>query len=295
MKTDVSHSVLHTVPSDVKAVRLPDYAVGLFMPYPTKSSIKKAIKKKLFFVNDRVATTATMVNTGDQVKAVFPSQKDQKRPLKVDLSVLYEDDYLAVISKPPGMLVSGNKFFTVANALTQHLKESAAVAQTHPYPIHRLDYGTSGVLLIGKTSQSIRTLSQLFVNKAILKTYYAITIGEMDKANGTIETTEDHRKSISQYQVVSSLYSKRFKALNLVRLSPITGRTHQLRKHMAHIGHPILGDQDYGQPGLILKGKGLYLHAYSLGFKHPETTKSILIEDALPKKFLKIFPEALNS
>jgi 23S rRNA pseudouridine1911/1915/1917 synthase len=293
MKLQVDQFISHTVPSNVKLVRLPDYAIGLFSPFPTKSSIKKAIKKQLFFVNDRVATTATMVNAGDQVKAIFPIQEDQKRPLKTKLNVLYEDDYLALVSKPPGMLVSGNKFFTVTNALPQHLRVSAAIDRTRPYPIHRLDYGTSGALLVGKTSQSIRTLSQLFVDKAIQKTYYAITIGIMDKANGIIETTEDHQKSLSQFQVIKSVHSERFKALNLVQLSPMTGRTHQLRKHMAHIGHPILGDQGYGQKGLILKGKGLYLHAYSLAFDHPVKKESILIEDALPKKFLKIFPEGI--
>jgi len=158
-----------------------------------------------------------------------------------------------------------------------------------PQPVHRLDYATTGILLVGKTSSSIRALNQCFENKTIAKTYYAITIGEMNP-KGTITTDIDHKPSESAYTVLESVASKRFGKLNLVQLQPKTGRRHQLRKHLAHIGNPILGDKDYGIKGLILNGKGLYLHAYSLSFLHPFTNEFIYITDKFPKRFEKLFP-----
>lgn len=146
--------------------------------------------------------------------------------------------------------------------------------------------------MIGKTSSSIRALNQLFETKTIAKTYFAVTIGNM-KTEGKITTTIDDKKSESNYKVLESVSSKRFGKLNLVQLEPKTGRRHQLRKHMASIGNPILGDKDYGIPGLILNGKGLYLHAYTLSFIHPFTNEAIAITDEFPKRFVKLFPSKI--
>jgi len=158
---------------------------------------------------------------------------------------------------------------------------------TKPQPAHRLDFATTGILLIGKTSSGIRALAQLFEDKKVGKIYYAITIGEMQKA-GTITTNIDGKQAHTNFQLIASVASKRFDKLNLVKLDPKTGRRHQLRKHLASIGNPILGDKDYGIEELILNGKGLYLHAYSLSFKHPFTQKNMYFEDKLPKRFGKI-------
>ena len=154
--------------------------------------------------------------------------------------------------------------------------------------MHRLDFATTGTLLVGKTSSSIRTLNKLFENKEITKTYYAITIGKMN-VKGTISSAIDGKPSQSDYTLVESVISERFGTLNLVQLNPKTGRRHQLRKHLSSIGNPILGDVTYGLEGLILKGKGMYLHAFSLEFIHPYTKEKIYLKDELPKKFGKIF------
>lgn len=207
--------------------------------------------------------------------------------MKFHLNVLFEDDHLAVIHKPAGILVSGNTFKTVANALAQNIQGSKLVDATKPQPVHRLDYATTGVLLVGKTSSSIRALTSLFEEKKVEKTYYALTIGEM-KDRGEITSEIDGKKSHSSFKVLESVYSERFGKLNLVQLNPQTGRRHQLRKHLSSIDNPILGDKAYGKETLILTGKGLYLHAYSLRFIHPFTHKVIYITDELPERFTKI-------
>ena len=207
------------------------------------------------------------------------------------MTVLFEDEYLALIHKPAGILVSGNAFQTIANALPQNLKRSNLDDSTIPQPVHRLDYGTTGVLLVGKTASSIRTLNKLFEDKEIQKTYYAITIGKMKEMEGIISSEIDEKEAQSNYKVIESVISPRFEFLNLVKLEPKTGRRHQLRIHLASIGNPILGDREYGIENLILNGKGIYLHAHSLEFLHPFTNETIFIEDELPKKFLKIITQ----
>lgn len=195
---------------------------------------------------------------------------------------------MAVIHKPAGILVSGNSFKTVTNALVRNIKKSNLPDATKPQPVHRLDFATTGILLVGKTSRSIRALNTLFEDKAIKKMYYAVTIGDMD-THGEITHDIDHKPAQSQYKVSQTVPSKRFGTLNLVKLEPQTGRRHQLRKHLSHIGHPILGDKDYGIESLILNGKGMYLHAYSLTFIHPFTNKEVFITDELTERFRKIF------
>lgn len=197
---------------------------------------------------------------------------------------------MAAIHKPAGILVSGNRFKTIANALAQNLKPSTLTDATKPQPVHRLDYPTTGVLLAGKTSSSIRALNELFEDKTIQKTYYAVTIGEMNKS-GTITSPIDGKKAQSNYMVIESVSSKKFGQLNLVELKPQTGRRHQLRKHLSTIGNPILGDPEYGLENLIVKGKGLYLHAYALEFIHPFTNEKVYLKDGLPQKFTKIFSQ----
>lgn len=193
-----------------------------------------------------------------------------------------------MINKPAGILVSGNKFKTVAAALLQNLKASAKLDACKPQPAHRLDFGTTGILLIGKTQSSIRALNKLFEQKEIRKKYHAICIGEMEES-GTINSPIAGKESVSKYSKIQSTDSKRFGQLNLLELEPLTGRRHQLRIHLASIGNPILGDKDYGKEEMILKGKGIYLHASKLRFAHPFKKEKIEVESELPRRFRKIF------
>ena len=278
----------HIVPPLSSPIRLQEYGVGIFMSVPTKSALKKVIKKKYVEVDNIIATTATYIRGGETITLAIPNEISSSKKLVFPLQVLYEDEHLAILHKPAGILVSGNGFKTIAHALPQNLQPSALTDVTKPQPVHRLDYATTGVLLTGKTGSAIRNLNQLFENKKIQKVYYAVTIGEMPP-HGKINAPIDGKPSESFFEVIQTVTSEKYGFLNLVKLDPKTGRRHQLRKHLASIGNPILGDQMYGKEGLILTGKGLYLHAYSLDFTHPFTEEQIYIKDNLPERFTKIF------
>lgn len=269
-------------------IRLQEYGVGIFSAVSTKSALKKALKKQYIKVNNTIATSATYINGGEHINLFIPKEVKPKKELLFQLKVLFEDNYLAVIHKPAGILVSGNSFKTISNALSQNIKRSSLPDMTRPQPVHRLDFATTGIILVGKTSRSIRALNKLFDTKEISKTYYAITIGDMNY-KGEITSEVDGKISQSNYTLCESVVSQRFGKLNLLQLEPLTGRRHQLRKHLSSIGNPILGDKEYGIENLILNGKGLYLHAYSLKFIHPFTNEKIHIKDELPQKFKKIF------
>jgi len=277
----------HIAKKQKEQIRIQEYAVGIFNTVPTKSGIKKAIKKKLILVNGLPTSTARIIIGGEKITLLNPKNKPLRKSLILRLAITFEDDYLAIIEKPPGILVNGNKFKTIDNALQQNLKKSSQIDAVRPRPIHRLDYPTSGLLLIGKTSSTIRALNQLFENKKIKKKYYAITIGKMN-LKGAIKTNINKKTAITNYKTIQSVKSNRFEFLNLVELSPKTGRRHQLRIHLSSIGNPILGDQEYGIKSLILKGKGLYLHASQLDFTHPITKDKLSITSNLPKKFKMI-------
>lgn len=287
----LSATQTHIAPILDAPQRLSDYAIGVFQACMTKSALKKLLKKGLIIVDKEPANTATWIKGGEKI--VYRPQQEVKprKELVFPLEVLYEDEHLAVVHKPAGILVSGNGFKTIVNALPQSIKRSSLSDATATQPIHRLDYATTGVLLVGKTSSSIVHLSRQFQEKRVIKTYYAITIGSMG-ALGSICYRIDNKPAQTDFEVVDSVPSPRFGCLNLVRVSPKTGRRHQIRKHMAHIGSPILGDKDYGLEGLILNGKGLYLHAHSLSCYHPVSENLMTFHSPLPVKFHKIFPDA---
>ena len=280
----------HIVPGTVDEIRLSDYVPGIFITIPSKKGMKKAIDKGLVKINGKRAYTADYIRGGETIglyQHIAPSYPE----IELNLEILFEDQHLAVLNKPPGIEVSGNKKWVLENAFTTNIKRSPQKdALPRAQAIHRLDFPTSGVLLLGKTHASVIALNRLFAERQVVKTYLAITIGGLH-GSGTVSPEIDGKASLSHYQVIKKVGSERFGSLNLTRLSPHTGRKHQLRKHMASLGCPILGDATYGKEGLILKGKGLYLHASSLEFKHPVSNEPLKIIAPLPKKFLKIFPK----
>ncbi|TDQ29902.1 RluA family pseudouridine synthase [Tenacibaculum caenipelagi] len=271
-------------------IRLQEYAVGIFKTVQTRSAIKKAIKKELILVDGKIASTALYIKGGETIELLRAEESIQKKHFDFPLEILFEDDYLAIIYKPAGVLVSGNSFATIDNALSLNLQKSILSTTTCPRPVHRLDYPTSGLLLIGKTTTSIIALNRMFEQKEIQKTYHAICIGKMERS-GEIDIPIDDKNASTSFEVLQTSTSPRFDFLNLVKLNPKTGRKHQLRKHLLAIGNPILGDKEYFLEGLILNGKGLFLHASTLSFIHPFTQENLNFTKELPKKFKKIFPE----
>lgn len=251
--------------------------------------MKKAIERGLVLVNGDPGHTSKYINGGEVIELCQSEYQVKKPKIDLKLEVVTQDDYLAVVVKPPGIVVSGNKKQTLENALPIALAHSAEVdALPRPLPAHRLDYPTSGLLLIGKTAKSITALNKLFENKEIEKTYHAITIGKMKAESGVIETPIKGKKAHTSYDLLNAFPSAKYGMFNLLELKPQTGRKHQLRIHLSSIGHPILGDQMYGEEGKVLLGKGLYLHASALTFKHPFTSEQMHLETPLPHKFIRL-------
>lgn len=279
------------VPSLYEKIRLSDFATGKFQTIPSKNGIKKAIKKGLLKIDGNKGNTADYLMGGEVLELFQETSITNKPSIDLNFDVLYEDDYLAIINKPAGITVSGNKYRTLENALPEKLKQSEQNdVLTRPEPIHRLDHPTSGALLIGKTRSAVRQLNSLFAERKVGKKYIAVTIGKMEPT-GRCSNPIDGKESLSEFTVLDTVASERFGFLNLVELIPHTGRRHQLRIHMAESGNPILGDKAYGKEGLILKGKGLYLHSCELNFIHPIKKETITIVSPLPQKFQKLFKE----
>lgn len=274
----------HIVPPNISAVRLSDYAVGIFLPIPTRKGIKKAIKKGAVRVDGEIATTGKWVETG-QVIELLDLETSVRKPYRMSLEVVYEDNDMAVINKPSGVVVNGNQFRTIQNALPYNLGVSDAVdAFAVAQPVHRLDSSTSGLLLVAKTRQARTALGKQFEQRLVHKQYQAVVIGATPKT-GSIDIPIDGKSASTQYELITQVRSLKNEYLSLLNLFPITGRTHQLRIHLAEIGFPILGDKLYGKEGFILKGKGLFLSAVGIKFMHPTTGEKKEFAIPMPQKF----------
>ena len=274
----------HLVPEDTPRVRLSDYAQVAFAALPSRKGAAKAIKRGEIRIAGEPAPSSHWVEPGQRLEWVDLQQRPPK-PYRLSLDVVFEDDHLAIINKPPGIEVSGNKFKTVENALSGSLKPSAQPdALPWPRPVHRIDYSTSGLLLIAKTASAQTFLGQQFEERKVHKRYCAVVTGAVP-ATGTVETPIRDLPAQSAYERVETVPSLRSEFLSLVHLFPVTGRTHQLRIHMASIGHPLVGDQKYGPEGHVLKGKGLFLAAVELRFTHPATRQETTVAIDMPHKF----------
>lgn len=273
--------------NEPEGTRLIDYIIDLFPQVPSKKRAKKAIKSGAIRLNEEIIETGRWIKKGDTIK-LFDLEETPPKVFAMKIDVIYEDDYLAIVWKPAGLKVSGNQYKTLHNTLAHNLsKSSQEDALPWPLATHRLDVPTSGLVLIAKTIAARRALGQLFEHKKIAKTYFAIVIGNIDEF-GTIDNDIEGKKSISNFKKVRQVPSLRNEWLSLVKLEPITGRTHQLRIHLAGIGHPIMGDKLYGDEGNIMGHKGLFLASVGLSFEHPLTGESINIKQVAPDKFYSL-------
>jgi RluA family pseudouridine synthase len=283
----------HIVPdSTLESIRLQNYCYDRFECLPTHKSVVKAIVKGLVKVNDTVGTTGLFVKPGDRI-TIYREEK-KGAILKLNLEVLWEDDYLAVVHKPPGIPTSGNKFRTVENALPYNLKmEEQDLLFYRPRPVHRLDASTGGLLLVAKDPDTERKLRSNFELGEINKEYRAIVRGKL-QGGGNWVATIDNRDAESKYEAIYSWCHNYLGELTYLRLHPITGRTHQLRIHCAMAGHPVLGDKIYGGIHDKLK-RGLYLAACKLEFEHPITGELLKVLLSVKGKFRKILSSYYHS
>lgn len=273
----------HIVPKLNTTVRIQEYDVSSFNCDMTKSSLKKSIKKNLVTINEKTATTAMYVSESDIIK-IYAEETSLKKVFELSIPVIFEDNDIAIINKPAGFPTNGNYFKTIENALPHNLKAAKTIDALHyPKPLHRLDNPTSGLLIIAKTKSAQRNLYHQFEQQKIAKTYQAIVIGKTNN-EGEITSAVANKEAYTSYKTLQTVPSLQNEYLSLVQLFPTTGRTHQLRVHLASIGHPIIGDQLYGKKEENYK-KGLFLCATSIQFIHPKTKESLSFSINPPNKY----------
>jgi 23S rRNA pseudouridine1911/1915/1917 synthase len=272
----------------------------------SRSQAKKLIEEGLILLNGKAAKPSLHAKSGDQVSGYLPSPKPLSlEPEPLPLTVLYEDSFIIVIDKPPGLVVHpapGNLSGTLVNALIYHCKDLAGInGVLRPGIVHRLDKETSGVMVVAKDDEAYQQLTKQFRNRTIDKVYLAIARGKFNQDDGVIDAaigrhpTERKRMSTRTRRGRSALtywkVRERFDSLTLLEIFPKTGRTHQIRVHLSALGHPLLGDPLYGKKGAfqdpVLKecSKRLNrqaLHAYRLGFIHPRTGERVEFISPLP-------------
>ena len=278
----------HIVSEEETPGRLIDFSIKTFTKIPSRSGIKKAIKRGEIRIDGKEAGEGIWLQSGQKIELVDLENKAPKL-FQLPLIVVFEDEHLAAIIKPPGFPVSGNRFKTIQNALLFNLTLSTEKdALKIPRPVHRLDYPTSGLLVIAKTASALMQLGQQFENKQIRKRYRAIVVGKVPE-EGIVNTPIEEQQASTRFQLIKHGRSLHTKWMSLIDLFPETGRTHQLRIHLSSIGFPILGDDKYGDVAVRLKGKGLFLSAVEISFTHPKTGKAFNVRIEHPQKFDSFF------
>jgi tRNA pseudouridine65 synthase/23S rRNA pseudouridine1911/1915/1917 synthase len=254
--------------------------MGLFA---SRQGARKALRRGELLLNGKTAESSRFVGPGDVLEYRGPTTVPPP-PYALELSVAHEDGDLAVVIKPPGLLTHGNVHRSLERALGHNLTRSSIPdALPVPGPVHRLDRATGGLVLVAKTRRARVSLGRQFQARTIRKTYRAIVVGEL-QGQGWIDEPVDGREARTHYRAIARWPSLHVGSLSEVELSPHTGRTHQLRRHLAGLGHPILGDSLYTD-GRLLRGQGLFLWAQSLTFQHPRSGIDLHIEAPPPHKF----------
>lgn len=287
-----------------------------FIENATRNKIQQSAKGGHIRVNDKVVKQNYKVKAGDEVKVLFehPPHEFLLVPEDIPIDVVYEDDVLMVVNKPAGMVVHpghGNYSGTLINALIFHVDNLPANSNERPGLVHRIDKDTSGLLVIAKTEAAMTHLSKQFFDKTSEREYLALVWGNVDEDEGTVVGNvgrhpknrlqmyvfpggEQGKEAVTHYKVI-----ERLGYVTLVSCKLETGRTHQIRVHMKHIGHTLFNDERYGGER-ILKGTTFTkykqfvenafkilprqaLHAKTLGFVHPVTGEKMSFDSEVPK------------
>lgn len=269
----------------------------------SRSQANDAIKNGRILVNGQAKKAKYTVQIDDLISYELPEEEVlEYQAENIPLDIVYQDDDVAVVNKPQGMVVhpsAGHSSGTLVNALMYHIKDLSSInGVVRPGIVHRIDKDTSGLLMIAKNDKAHNALAAELKDKKSLRKYLAIVHGNLPNDRGVIEapigrSDKDRKKqavtakgkpALTRFQVL-----ERFGDYTLVELTLETGRTHQIRVHMAYIGHPVAGDPLYG-PRKTLKGHGQFLHAQTLGFTHPKTGETMTFSAPVPA----IFQETLE-
>lgn len=306
-----------TVDKGQQPLRIDKYLMN-FVENATRNKIQAAAKAGHIFVNDHIVKANYKVKPFDEISVKFehPPHEYLLVAEPLELNIVYEDDALIVVNKPAGMVVHpghGNYSGTLINGLIYHFENLPKNSSNRPGLVHRIDKDTSGLLVVAKTEQAMAHLSKQFADKSSERAYMALVWGNMEEDEGTIEGNigrhpknrlqntiymdddEDKGKpAVTHFKVL-----ERFTYVTLVECRLETGRTHQIRVHMKHIGHTLFNDERYGGDQ-ILKGTSFSkyrqfvdncfkvlprqaLHAKTLGFKHPSSGKFMSFSSELPE------------
>lgn len=266
----------------------------------SRSRLQKLIKDGAVERNGKLCKANTEIRTGDVVRVHVPEETGGllPEPENIPLDVVYEDEDIAVINKPKGMVVHpapGNPSGTLVNALLYRFRTlSGAGGDTRPGIVHRIDRMTSGLLVVAKNDAAHISLAKQFALHTAHREYLCIVHGNLKEDSGIVDApigrhktdrkrmavTEDGRRAVTHWRV-----SQRFGTETLLDVSLETGRTHQIRVHMAYIKHPIVGDEVYGSAAPKLGLTGQALHGYRLTLVHPRTGETMTFTAPLPDDF----------
>lgn len=268
------------------------------------------LEKECVWVNGKTATKKTKLKKGDILEVDIPEpQIYEVEAENIPLDIVYEDDDLLVVNKPKGMVVhpaAGNYSGTLVNALMYHCKDSLSGINgvMRPGIVHRIDKNTSGLLMVAKTDNSHNALAEQIKEHSFKREYEAIVYGNIKNDFGEVNApifrhptkrkqmavVEGGRDAVTHYEVIN-----RFNGFTHLKLRLETGRTHQIRVHMAYIGHPVAGDEVYGPKKVITALNGQCLHARTLGFVHPETKEYMEFISDLPQYFTSFLKKLENN
>lgn len=267
----------------------------------SRSGIAKLFDENMVKVNGKTAKKNRLLKPGDKVEVELQEAVELKiEPENIPLNVVYEDDDLLVVNKPKGMVVHpapGHLNGTLVNALMFHCGDSLSGINgvMRPGIVHRIDKDTSGLLIVAKNGTSHLSLAEQIKEHSFTRAYETVVYGNVKEESGTVDrpigrhpvdrkkmavTEKNSKNAVTHFQVID-----RYQGFTHLRCELETGRTHQIRVHMAYIGHPVAGDQIYGPKKAITKLDGQCLHAKKIGFVHPKSGEYMEFESELPEYF----------
>ena len=269
----------------------------------SRTMVQRLIEEGNVLVNEKKEKPSYKIQLNDNIEINMPAPKEVDiKPQDISIDIVYEDDDIVVVNKPKGLVVhpaNGNPDGTLVNAIMAKCKSSLSGigGELRPGIVHRLDKDTSGLLIIAKNDKAHINMSEQIKNRNVKKIYIALVKGIVKENEATINmpigrSTKDRKKmavrkdgkeAVTHFRVI-----KRYDKYTLLELKIDTGRTHQIRVHMAEIGHPVVGDMVYSNGKNEFGVEGQMLHAKSLDFKHPITGKEMHVEAELPEYFKQV-------